>query len=215
MRPKIPAELAAVKEQYETRGISFCRIDVKRLISPYPPREKVDRTLANLGEDFSHDGVHDIPDEDDDAAVAEEDNEHPSCSSDDDDGRDYDENTSGGVVERNDMEIAPPQCRAICVSSTSPDDDSSADSLARGHKRIRLCQGCASPRVGVDKRKEETAGVFAGDDLSRGFLLASARGGRAGVSRAPARSCGAEAKETRSTRSNSRSRRRSRGRKTN
>ena len=32
--------------------------DVRRLICPYPPNRRVDRILANLGEDFGYDDVH-------------------------------------------------------------------------------------------------------------------------------------------------------------
>jgi len=58
MRQKINVELAAVAEEYETGGLTWCRRDVERLIDPYPPRKKVDAVLAALGEDFYHDAVH-------------------------------------------------------------------------------------------------------------------------------------------------------------
>ena len=40
MRPKIDAELAAVADELYSGGITWCERDVKRLITPYPAREK-------------------------------------------------------------------------------------------------------------------------------------------------------------------------------
>ena len=83
MRPKTDAELAAVADEWESGGITWCQRDVKRLITPYPKNEKVDRILANMGDEFNHDGIHAIHDEgDDDTAVAEEGQETDRSSSD-------------------------------------------------------------------------------------------------------------------------------------
>ena len=85
MRPKIDAELAAVADEFRSNGITWCQRDVMRLITPYPSRPKVDRILANLGEDFYHDHVHCATNGDDDAAVAEGAQEATDSSSDSDD----------------------------------------------------------------------------------------------------------------------------------
>jgi hypothetical protein len=58
MRAKINAELATIKDEFDSKGIKWCQRDVKRLITPYPIHTKVDRVLANLGEDFYHDSTH-------------------------------------------------------------------------------------------------------------------------------------------------------------
>jgi hypothetical protein len=93
MRPKIDAELAAVADEFASGRLTLCERDVHRLITPYPPRHKVDRVLENLGEDFYHDEVHCITDghddtavAEDDTAVAESDQEAAEPSSDEDDG---------------------------------------------------------------------------------------------------------------------------------
>ena len=44
--------------------------DVKRLISPYPPNRRVDDIVKNLGEDFSHDDLHELSDAENDDADA-------------------------------------------------------------------------------------------------------------------------------------------------
>ena len=88
MRPKIDAELAAVADEFRSGGITWCERDVKRLIKPYPARKEVDRVIANLGEDFSHDDIHTLGGEGDDTAVAEGDQEATDSSSDDGDGHD-------------------------------------------------------------------------------------------------------------------------------
>ena len=58
MRAKIDAELQDLKEEFEAGRLTWCERDVKRLISKYPARKKVDQVLENLGEDFYHDSVH-------------------------------------------------------------------------------------------------------------------------------------------------------------
>ena len=51
MRAKIDKELAAVAEEVREGALTWCRRDVERLITPYPPRPHVDKIIANLGED--------------------------------------------------------------------------------------------------------------------------------------------------------------------
>ena len=74
MRPKIDAELAAVADEIETGGITWSFKDVKRLIIPYPTRKDVDVMLERLGEDYYHDAIEEL-DQDEEpkkkAAVAE------------------------------------------------------------------------------------------------------------------------------------------------
>ena len=81
MRPKIDVALDEVASEWESGGIKWCMTDVRRMISPYPARAAVDRVLANLGEDFYHDAVHDLDPADDDVAVQEGGGEAPSSSS--------------------------------------------------------------------------------------------------------------------------------------
>ena len=47
MRPNIDEELAAVADEFHSGGITWCQRDVRRLITPYPPRHAVDRVLEN------------------------------------------------------------------------------------------------------------------------------------------------------------------------
>jgi hypothetical protein len=85
MRPKIDAELATVASEFASGGIAWSEGDVKRLIMEYPPRPAVDRILDNLGEDFYHDAIHDIPDCDvvgDDDAVSECSDDIDNCDAD-------------------------------------------------------------------------------------------------------------------------------------
>ena len=70
MREKINTELAAVAEEFTSGGLTRCQRDVKRLICPYPAHRKIGKILANLGEDFSHDDIHNN-------LEAEEDDEEP------------------------------------------------------------------------------------------------------------------------------------------
>ena len=72
MRPRINAELAAVAEEIDSGGLTWCQRNIKRLITPYPPRKEVDQILAKLGEDFYHDEVQDILGNEDHAAVADD-----------------------------------------------------------------------------------------------------------------------------------------------
>jgi hypothetical protein len=81
MRPFIDQELAAVADEMDAGGITWCQNDVQRLISAYPSHKKVDRILERLGEDFYLDALQSIGDEDD-TAVAEEGQEADSSSSD-------------------------------------------------------------------------------------------------------------------------------------
>ena len=72
MRPRINAELAAVAEEIDSGGLTWCQRNIKRLITPYPPRKEVDQILAKLGEDFYHDEIQDILGNEDHAAVADD-----------------------------------------------------------------------------------------------------------------------------------------------
>ena len=75
MRAKIDAELAAVAEEVESGGLTWCRADVQRLISPYPKHATVDNILDRLGDTAGTDAVHDCfqngEDVNDDPAVAD------------------------------------------------------------------------------------------------------------------------------------------------
>ena len=48
MRPKFDAELAAVADEFENGGITWCQRDVQRLITPYPARKEVDRESGRI-----------------------------------------------------------------------------------------------------------------------------------------------------------------------
>ena len=72
MRPRINAELAAVAEEIDSGGLTWCQRNIKRLITPYPPRKEVDQILEKLGEDFYHDEIQDILGNEDHAAVADD-----------------------------------------------------------------------------------------------------------------------------------------------
>jgi len=120
MRPKMDAELAAVAEEFDSGGITWCQRDVKRLITPYPAHKRADAVLERLGEDFSHDDIHALEDADDDnnvddASTTEEEHEEaPNDSSDESDGDDNqvgqgDAAVAGddGSVQSKPMEIVP------------------------------------------------------------------------------------------------------------
>ena len=89
MRPKIDAELAAVADEFHSGGITWCQQDVKRLITPYPAHHAV-----NIGEDFHHDDIHCLTNEDDDAE--NDDTADAPSESDSDDG--FDEQAEHGAA---------------------------------------------------------------------------------------------------------------------
>ena len=84
MRPKINAELAELKSEYDEQRLKWSQQSVRRLITPYPPHRRVDAVLLALGEDAYHDDLQDFHCEKDDPAVAEEDGGVASESSDED-----------------------------------------------------------------------------------------------------------------------------------
>ena len=75
MRARLDVELAAVAEEIDDGGLSWSLRNVKRLITPYPARSDVDRILANLGEDYNHDDLEALGNEDAETAVAGNDKE--------------------------------------------------------------------------------------------------------------------------------------------
>ena len=120
MRPKINAELAILEDEFKSGGITWCEKDLQRLIRAYPAHKKVDRVLANLGEDFYHDDIHCLKDRDDDTADAEVDQEVICPSSDEDSENDEPsehvpaavagqgaENSGSAELEGSGMESAP------------------------------------------------------------------------------------------------------------
>ena len=88
MRAKIDSELAAVADEFESGGITWCEQDVRRLITPYPSRPAVDRILDNLGEDAYTDDIHHLEGICDRTAVADEEAGNSESASSDDDGDD-------------------------------------------------------------------------------------------------------------------------------
>jgi hypothetical protein len=89
MRARINAELAAVAEEVKSGGLRWCRRDVERLITPYPARPAIDAVIARLGEDYYHDALHGLDDEEGQAnntAVAEERDKAKDDTSSDEDG---------------------------------------------------------------------------------------------------------------------------------
>ena len=168
MRPKIDAELVAVAEEYESRGLTWCCRDVRRLITPYTPRKKVDAVLANLGEDYYQDDIQAMDIGDDDTAVAEGVQETLSSSSDDDDGDDMPvghvdaavagdgENTSVDELESTSMEIVPlsaSQADAVHqVKATIAALESTIESL-RAIGSVRSVQ-CIEMELKKERRKE-------------------------------------------------------------
>ena len=88
MRPKIDVELAEVVDEFGTGGISWCEKDVKRLITAYPKRPKVDKILERLGQDFYHDEIHTLENHVEGETDAERDQEAMDLSSDENIGDD-------------------------------------------------------------------------------------------------------------------------------
>ena len=82
MRQKIDVELAAVADEFQSQGITWCERDVMRLITPYPSHRKVDKVLNAVGDNFYHDDIHCLVDA---SAVAEGPDEARDSSSDGDD----------------------------------------------------------------------------------------------------------------------------------
>ena len=74
MRARIDADLAAVADEIDSKGITWNYRDVQRLIIPYPQRKEVDDRLERLGEDFYHDAIEEEcqnEEQETNAAVAE------------------------------------------------------------------------------------------------------------------------------------------------
>ena len=83
MRPKIKAELGELKEEVDRGRLTWSKKSVKRLILPYPRRDKVDKVLNALEDDFYHDDIHNLDGvAEEEPAVAEEDGGESSGSSD-------------------------------------------------------------------------------------------------------------------------------------
>jgi hypothetical protein len=101
MRERINAELAAVTKEVNSGGLSWCRRNVERLITPYPARHAIDAMIARLGEDFYHDAVHNLDEEEEEqaniTAVAEEGGNAKDDASSDEDG-DPDESRKAEVT---------------------------------------------------------------------------------------------------------------------
>ena len=194
MRPKLDEELAAVADEIELGGITWCRSDVRRLITPYPARREVDRVLANLGDTFYHDDVHAMDDGDNDTAVAEGDQEAPHSSSDESDGADKpigqvdaavagDGEKTFGVagaekieLDSKGMEIVPlsaPQADAVHqVKSTIAALEATIEAL----REIGSVRGVQSIEAELKKGEEERATACQRVARSRGCLLAAPQG---------------------------------------
>ena len=186
--------MAAVADEIESGGITWCRSDVRRLITPYPARREVDRILANLGDTFYHDDVHALDDGDNDTAVAEGDQEAPHSSSDDSDGDDKpigrvdaavagDGEKTFGVAgaeksefDSKGMEIVPlsaPQADAVHrVKSTIAALEATIESL----REIGSVRGVQSIEAELKKGEEERATACQRVARSRGCLLAAPQG---------------------------------------
>jgi len=125
MRPKLNAELAAVAGELSAGGITWCQRDVRRLITPYPPRPHTDRILERLGDDFYHDDVHGLPDADEDAAVTDGDEgrEEPATSSDED--SEDDAGHVGAAVAGDAAEVgdAPAAAATVAAPLSGPQAD--------------------------------------------------------------------------------------------
>ena len=179
MRPKIDVELAAVAGEFASGGIAWSEHDVQRLITPYPPRPKVDRILENLGQDFYHDHIHDILDDDgaggDDAA---------SDSSKASDNRDSDDEPSADDVAAVAGDDVPSV--EIVAIECSPGQADAAHRGAQHHRGVARDHRCATDnRVGrgravhpacVGKRTQESAKPCIRFTRSRGRVFAAAQG---------------------------------------
>ena len=56
---------------------------MKRLIRQYPPNRRVDRVVNNVGEDFSHEGAHNMSDAENDDDEDDADNSSENSDVDD------------------------------------------------------------------------------------------------------------------------------------
>ena len=73
MRAKVNAEMEEVEIMYEAKDITWDKESVRRLINKYPEHKRVDKILANLGDDYGHDAIHHLSDgESDDGESAED-----------------------------------------------------------------------------------------------------------------------------------------------
>ena len=80
MRERVNDEMAIVAEHFAAGQIEWNKKFVRKLINDYPTNKTVDAVLERVGEDFSYDDVHDMPD----AAVDEADKlEGDGCASED------------------------------------------------------------------------------------------------------------------------------------
>ena len=132
MRPKINAELGELQEEVERGRLTWSKKSVKRLILPYPRRDKVDKVLNALEDDFYHDDVHNmagVPEEE--PAVAEEDGGESSGSSDDAES-DYDE-PGGLTAVADDCTTASDDVIASASADILPLSDKQADEAQNMH----------------------------------------------------------------------------------
>ena len=107
MRSNINAEIAEVEEDFAAGNIAWSKYYVRRLIWQYPKHNKVDDVLQNLGEDFSHDAIHNLSDAEEDdgdkseAAASDSDGETAvaaDCDNDSAAGSDGDDVTAVAAV---------------------------------------------------------------------------------------------------------------------
>ena len=116
MRPNINAEIAHIAEEYVDGGIEWNMRDVKRLIYAYL---QVDHIINNLGDDYSHDCIHDMKD----AEHNMEDADMSSATSDEDDATAFAED---------DHVTAVADDNATAVAA----DDTTADAADESRKQI-------------------------------------------------------------------------------
>ena len=132
MRAKINAELQELKEEFDSGGLTWCEADVLRLITKYPVHDKIDRVLENLGEDFRHDSLHRL-DNDDLPAVAAGQNEAElsAVAAGDADAQAGDDDTTSNGADSNDeredfstIAVASDDLPAVAATeSTAPCED--------------------------------------------------------------------------------------------
>ena len=187
MRPKINVELAAVADEFESGGITWCQRDVMRLITPYPAHRKVDRILENLGDDFYHDDVHCLANGDDVTADAEGDQEVIDPSSDEDDGDDEPsehvpaavagqgaENSGRAELEGSGMESGPLSANEADAVHKGKGTMAALEATIEGLRAIGSVRGVHFIEVG--QRKKESARACQRVAGSRGCFPAAAQG---------------------------------------
>ena len=126
MRVKVNVQLTAVAEEFRDGSLQWSQRNVKRLISPYPRHEKVDKILENIGDEFYHDEVHNLIENGDED---ESENEDPEVQSEEDESEEDDGDVEWDPAVAADTAVADPAIGAVNVVDTAEAFSQNEDAL--------------------------------------------------------------------------------------